>query len=190
MAKLYFRYAAMNAGKSTQLLQIEHNYAALQRRVLLLTSHVDDRFGEGRITSRLGLSRVAEVYSADTDMYERIRRFGDEGRETLGAILIDEAQFLTQEQVIQIHRGVHQLNVPVLCFGLRSDFRGMPFPGSMMLLTLAESIEEIKNVCACGSKATMNMRCDQDGNRLREGPQVLVGDANYQQKCARCFYAN
>ena len=190
MAKLYFRYAAMNAGKSTQLLQIEHNYASLQRKVLLLTSHVDDRFGEGTITSRLGMSRPAEVYSVDTNMYDRIQRFLEEARESLGAVLIDEAQFLTQEQVCQIHRAVHRLNVPVLCFGLRSDFRGMPFAGSTMLLTLAESIEEIKNVCACGAKATMNMRCDQNGNRLREGPQVLVGDANYQQVCARCFYAD
>lgn len=190
MAKLYFRYAAMNAGKSTQLLQIEHNYISLQRKVLLLTAGVDDRFGAGTITSRLGVSRPAEVYSPDTNMYDRIQRFSVEAGESLGAILIDEAQFLTQEQVCQIHRAVHRFNIPVLCFGLRSDFRGMPFAGSSMLLTLAESIEEIKNVCACGAKATMNMRCDQSGNRLREGPQVLVGDTNYQQVCARCFYAD
>ena len=188
MAKLYFRYAAMNAGKTTSLLQIEHNYLSLQREVLLLTSSVDDRFGEGKITSRLGVSRPAETYTTTTDMFDRVGRFADEAKDAIGAILIDEAQFLTQEQVCQLHRAVHQFGVPVLCFGLRSDFRGMPFPGSAMLLTLAESIEEIKNICSCGSKATMNMRCDAEGNRLREGPQVLIGDANYRQVCARCFY--
>ena len=188
MAKLYFRYAAMNAGKTTSLLQIEHNYLSLQREVLLLTSSVDDRFGEGEITSRLGVSRPAETYTTTTDMHDRVGRFAEEAKVAIGAILIDEAQFLTQEQVCQLHRAVHQFGVPVLCFGLRSDFRGMPVPGSAMLLTLAESIEEIKNICSCGSKATMNMRCDAEGNRLREGPQVLIGDANYRQVCARCFY--
>ena len=188
MAKLYFRYAAMNAGKSTQLLQIEHNYVSLGRFVLLLTAHVDDRFGEGRITSRLGVSKAAELFDANTNMFDRLDRFKRDAGRNLGAVLIDEAQFLNAEQVRQLHRAVHRLNVPVLCFGLRSDFRGMPFEGAAMLLTLAEDIEEIKNVCACGAKATMNMRTDAQGNRLREGPQVLIGDASYQQICARCFY--
>lgn len=190
MPKLHFRYAAMNAGKSTQLLQIEHNYSSLDKAVLLLTFHADNRFGEGRITSRLGVSKSAEVFNAATDMYERIDRFRREAIKDVGAVLIDEAQFLSKEQILQVHRAVHKLNVPVICFGLRSDFRGMPFEGSAMLLTLAESIEEIKNVCACGAKATMNMRCDEQGHRLREGPQVMIGDASYRQVCANCFYAD
>ncbi len=188
MAKLYFRYASMNAGKSTQILQIHHNYLTLGREVLLMTAKIDDRFGDAVITSRLGVSKPAEVFAADTDMYERIRRFSQESAGAIGAILIDEAQFLSPEQVVQIHRGVHHFKVPVLCYGLRSDFMGRPFPGSAMLLTLAESIEEIKNVCACGAKATMVMRFDANGNRLREGPQIMIGDTNYRQGCARCFY--
>jgi len=190
MAKLHFRYAAMNAGKSTQLLQIEHNYASLGKRVLLLTAQVDDRFGVGSVTSRLGVSRPAEVFNADTDMFVRVAGFKLLAGEALGAVLIDEAQFLTPEQVTQLHRAVHKLGVPVLCFGLRSDFQGQPFPGSAMLLTLSEDIEELKNVCACGSKATMNMRVDADGNRITQGPQVLIGDARYRQVCAGCFYAD
>lgn len=189
MAKLFFRYGAMNSGKSTQILQIEHNYASTGKVVLLLTASIDDRFGVGKITSRLGVSKDAEVFSNDSDLFGRISRFRDEAGDALGAVIIDESQFMSQEQVTQVHRAVHLLGVPVLCFGLRSDFRGMPFPGSSMLLALAESIEEIKNVCACGRKATMNMRTDAEGNRLTEGPQVLVGDANYKPVCACCFYS-
>lgn len=189
MSKLYFRYAAMNAGKSTQLLQIEHNYASLGQQVLLLTAQVDDRFGEGRITSRLGVSKSAEVFDSDTDMLVRLGQFKAAAGEQAGAVLIDESQFLGQAQVIQLHKAAHLLNIPVLCFGLRSDFQGMPFEGSAMLLTLAEDIEEIKNVCACRSKATMNMRLGPDGERLRDGPQVLIGDATYRQVCASCFYS-
>ena len=188
MAKLFFRYGAMNSGKSTQILQIEHNYSALGKEVLLLTSSVDDRFGAGKITSRLGVDKAAEVFNGNTDLFARVARFKAEAGDKLGAVLVDEAQFITQEQAIQLHQAVHRLDVPVLCFGLRSDFRGMPFAGSSMLLTLAESIEEIKNVCSCGCKATMNMRCDDQGNRLREGPQVLIGDANYRPVCAVCYY--
>lgn len=189
MSKLYTRYAAMNAGKSTQLLQIEHNYAALNKQVLLLTAKIDNRFGVGKITSRLGVSKDAEVFDAGVDMFARVAGFRDQAGTALGAVLIDEAQFLTVEQVQQLHRAVHQLDVPVLCFCLRSDFQGKPFPGSAMLLTLSEDIEELKNVCACGSKATMNMRVDRLGQRVRQGPQVLIGDATYRQVCARCFYS-
>jgi thymidine kinase len=190
MAKLYFRFASMSAGKSTQLLQIEHNYVSNRSAVLLLTAQVDDRFGVGKISSRLGISKEAEVFSAQTNLFDRIELFLDEVGESLGAVLIDEAQFLTVEQVQQLHRAVHLLGVPVLCFGLRSDFQGMPFPGSAMLLTLAEDIEELKNVCACKSKATMNMRVDAEGRRVRSGPQVLIGDVSYRQVCGRCFYSD
>ena len=189
MAKLYFRYAAMNAGKSTQLLQIEHNYVALGKQVLLLAAKVDDRFGVGKITSRLGVSKDAEAFDSSADLFARIAAFRKHAGDAVGATLVDEAQFLTVEQVQQLHRAVHVLGVPILCFGLRSDFQGMPFPGSAMLLTLAEDIEELKNVCACGRKATMNMRVDAQGKRVRHGPQVLIGDGSYRQVCGNCFYS-
>lgn len=188
MAKLHFRYAAMNAGKSTHLLQIAHNYNSLGKDVLLLTAKVDNRFGVGRITSRLGISKEADVYEKSDDLFNTLTLYKNMVGEAAGAVLVDEAQFLTSDQVRQLHKAVHKLNLPVLCFGLRSDFRGLPFEGSAMLLTLAEDIEELKNVCACGAKATMNMRVDADGNRLREGPQVQIGDASYKQACAKCFY--
>lgn len=190
MAKLYFRYAAMNAGKSTQLLQIEHNYRSLGRSVMLLTAAVDDRFGVGAITSRLGVSSEADVFTSKTDMFDLVGQYrASVSDNELGAILIDEAQFLQGEQVQALHRAVHTFDVPVLCFGLRSDFQGNPFPGSAMLMALAEDIEELKNVCSCGSKATMNMRVDAEGNRVRSGPQVLIGDATYRQVCGKCFYS-
>lgn len=189
MAKLYARFAAMNAGKSTQLLQIEHNYNSNGRRVQLITAKVDDRFGSGRITSRLGVSSIAATFSAKTDMFLVVQQYRETTpQDKLGAILIDEAQFLTGEQVRELHRAVHTFDVPVLCFLIRSDFQGMPFEGAAMLLTLAEDIEEIKNVCSCGAKATMNMRVDAEGNRVRSGPQVLIGDATYRQVCGKCFY--
>lgn len=190
MAKLHFRFAAMNAGKSTQLLQIRHNYQTLGRSAMLLTAAVDDRFGVGTITSRLGPSAEADVFRKDTDMFTLVEQYrASVNDDELGAILIDEAQFMSPEQVQQLHRAVHVFNVPVLCFGLRSDFQGNAFPGAAMLLTLAEDIEELKNVCACSSKATMNMRVDSTGQRVRSGPQVLIGDATYMQVCARCFYS-
>ncbi len=190
MAKLYARTSAMNAGKSTQLLQIAHNYESLGRKVLLMTAAVDDRYGVGRITSRLGVSREAAVFRADMDMFEVVRSYLDglEGPHQLGAVLIDEVQFLTGIQVQALHRAVHVLKVPVMGFGLRTDFKGNPFEGSAMLLALAEDIEEVKTVCACGKKATMNMRVDAQGKRVTEGPQVEIGDARYRQVCGSCFY--
>lgn len=190
MSKLHYRFSAMAAGKSTQLLQIRHNYQSLGRSVMLLTAAIDDRFGVGIITSRLGINADADLFHKTTDMFELVKHYRSSVTdEELGAILIDEAQFLMPEQVQQLHRAVHTLHVPVLCFGLRSDFQGNPFPGAAMLLTLAEDIEELKNVCACGSKATMNMRVDGSGQRVRSGPQVLIGDATYRPVCAKCFYA-
>ncbi len=180
----------MNAGKSTQLLQIEHNYRSLGRSVLLMTAAVDDRFGVGAITSRLGVSSEADAFTSQTDMFDLVAQYRASVTENeLGAILIDEAQFLSAKQVSQLHEAVHVHGVPVLCFGLRSDFQGQPFEGSAMLLALAEDIEELKNVCACGAKATMNMRVDATGQRVRSGPQVLIGDATYRQVCGKCFYS-
>lgn len=185
MAKLYFRYSAMNAGKSTALLQVAHNYEEHGRRVAILTAEIDTRHGVGVITSRLGPQRAVETFNEHTDFYERFVR-----ERELSCVLIDEAQFLTPEQVRQLHRVAHVLDIPVICYGIRSDFLGEPFPGAAYLLTLADSIEELKNVCTCGKKATMNVRFDAQGNRVTRGSQIAIeGDVRYVAMCGRCFYS-
>ena len=185
MAKLYFRYSAMNAGKSTSLLQIAHNYEEHGQTVSLYTAIIDTRDGAGCIASRLGLKRPALVFDEDTDFIGTLTR-GD----TPACVLIDEAQFLTIGQVEQLHQLAHVHNLPVICFGLRSDFQGKAFAGSAQLLTLADDLEEIKTICACGRKATMNIRFNAQGQRVQTGNQVEIGGNNrYRQVCARCFYA-
>lgn len=183
MAKLYFRYAAMNAGKSTQLLQTHHNYLQKGKKVKLLTSQLDDRYGVGKITSRLGVSQDADIYTKMSNMAELITA-------DLDCVLIDEAQFLTKEQVMDVHKLVHTLKVPVICFGIRTDFKGIPFEGASYLLALSEDIEELKTICSCGRKATMNARFDFSGHRLLDGAQVgIEGEAcKYESVCADCFY--
>lgn len=184
MAKLYFRYSAMNAGKSTSLLQVAYNYEEQGQKVCLLTASVDDRYGVGRITSRLGKSREAAVFTAQTDFTETLVQ-----ALPLACVLVDECQFLTADQVPQLHKIAHGWNVPVICFGLRSDFRGQPFPGSAMLLTLADDLEELKTICSCGRKASMNMRVDASGNKVVDGAQVEIGgNSRYRSVCPRCFY--
>ena len=183
MAKLHFRYAAMNAGKSTALLQAAHNYEERGMQVRLFTAAHDDRAGAGVIGSRLGLQRQADTFGPQT-------RFDAEG---LGpgcaCVLIDEAQFLTPDQVRQLHRLAHAGRVPVLCYGLRSDFRGEAFPGAAALLTLADTLEEMKTICACGRKASMNLRVDDQGRRVKEGEQVVIGgNERYRAVCPSCFY--
>lgn len=183
MARLWYRYAAMNAGKTSSLLQVAHNYEENGEQVLLLTSALDDRDGSGIISSRIGLKREAETYSRATDFAERLKDVD------VACVLIEEAQFLTPDQVRQLHRWVHTRNVPVMCFGLRSDFLGNAFPGAATLLTLADNIEEIRTACRCGKKATMNIRIDETGERVKDGDQVLIGgNSRYRQVCARCFY--
>ncbi len=175
----------MNAGKSTALLQVAHNYEEHGRRVAIFTAEIDTRYGPGVITSRLGPQRPVENFNESTDFYGRFTRDLD-----LSCVLIDEAQFLTPMQVRQLHRVAHVLDIPVICYGIRSDFRGDPFPGAAYLLTLADSLEEVKNVCNCGKKATMNVRFDARGNRITEGSQVAIeGDVRYVQMCAKCFYS-
>jgi thymidine kinase len=189
MSKLHFRFGAMESAKSAHLLLIEHNYMSKGGRCLLLTAAVDTRYGEGLIASRVGLSKPARTFTPETNLFDVVYAYRESvSDEELGAVLIDEAQFLKGEQVQDLHRAVHTLNVPVICFGLRTDFQGNPFEGSAMLLSLAEDLEELKNVCACKSKATMNMRVDAQGNRVRSGPQVLIGDATYRPVCGACFY--
>ena len=175
----------MNAGKSTALLQASFNYVEMGLQVAVFTATVDDRYGVGKVTSRLGVSRVADVFNDKTDFIAIGARC-----EGIACLLIDEAQFLTPDQVKQLHRLAHSpRNLPSICFGIRSDFRGDAFPGSAMLLTLADSLEELKTICTCGSKASMNMRLDSAGFRTTEGEQVQIGgNESYRAACPRCFY--
>ena len=184
MAKLYFRYSAMNAGKSTALLQVAHNYEENGRSVLIYTSALDHRYGVGQVTSRLGPRRHAASYDRDLDFFEAIS-----SENGVSCVLVDEAQFLTVDQGRQLHRAAHVLGVPVICYGIRSDFRGDPFPGAAHLLTLADSLEELKTICNCGRKATMNVRVDETGRRITAGEQIAIeGDVRYVQMCGSCFY--
>jgi len=190
MSKLYFRYAAMNAGKSTALLQAAHNYEERGMRVLLFTAAHDVRAGSGRIGSRLGLSRPAASFGPATTFSAAHLAGAVPAAARLACVLIDEAQFLGADQVRQLHRLAHVDDVPVICWGLRSDFRGEPFAGSTWLLTLADDVEEMRSVCACGRKATMNIRIDADGRRVQDGEQVVIGgNERYRAVCPRCFYA-
>ncbi len=185
MSKLYFRYAAMNAGKSTHLLQAAYNYEERGMRVRLFTAALDNRSGVGLIGSRLGLTRQVETFGPDTEFDSA---WVGEG---VACLLLDEAQFLTPDQVRQLHRLAHQHPVPVLCYGLRSDFRGDPFPGSIMLLALADALEEMKTICACARKASMNLRIDAEGRRVKDGEQVLIGgNDRYRAVCPSCFYSD
>jgi thymidine kinase len=182
MAKLYFRYAAMNAGKSTNLLQVAHNYEERGRQVVIYTAALDDRAGIGIVRSRLDVQRKSRIFTADTS-------FEDAFATGPGCILIDEAQFLTPQQVRQLHRLAHERHVPVICYGLRTDFRGNGFPGALELLAIADALEEIKTVCRCGKKASMVIRHNEKGERLYEGEQVQVGgNETYEAVCPRRFY--
>jgi thymidine kinase len=184
VAKLYFRFAAMNAGKSTSLQQVAYNYEERGQSVNLFTAAIDDRHGVGRIVSRLGVARESEVFSQSMDFAELYK-----SRPLPSCILIDEAQFLTETQVVQLHKIASTDGTPVICYGLRSDFLGQPFPGSRALLTLADDLEEMKTICRCGRKATMNVRLDASGNRVTEGEQVEIGgDDRYEAVCPRRFY--
>jgi thymidine kinase len=188
VSKLYFRYAAMNAGKSTALLQAAHNYEERGMRVRMFTAAHDDRSGFGLIGSRLGLQRQAETFGTGTVFSAAWLAEGDGRR--VACVLIDEAQFLSPDQVRQLHRLAHLQRVPVLCWGLRSDFRGDAFPGAAALLTLADELEEMKTICACARKASMNLRIDAEGRRVKEGEQILIGgNERYRAVCPSCFYS-
>ncbi|MAE70218.1 MAG: thymidine kinase [Gemmatimonadetes bacterium] len=173
MAKLYFYYSAMNAGKSTTLLQSAHNYRERGMRTLLFAPRLDQRYGEGKITSRIGLQADAVVFDADDDLFVAVRN--EQRLERIHCVLVDEAQFLTKAQVLQLTLVCDCLGIPVLTYGLRTDFLGEPFEGSRYLLAWAEELIEIKTVCSSGKKATMNARLDADGNRVFEGAQVDIG---------------
>ena len=186
MAKLYFYYAAMNAGKSTILLQADFNYRERGMETMLWTAALDDRAGAGTIGSRIALSAPAHTYDESVDLYERI---GEELKKgTLECILVDEAQFLSQRHVLQLCEVADQLGIPVLCYGLRTDFQGKLFPGSAALLALADTLVELKAVCDCGRKATMNLRVDAEGHAVAEGRQTEIGgNDRYIAPCPRHF---
>ncbi len=173
MAKLYFYYSAMNAGKSTTLLQSEYNYREQGMRTLCFTPRIDDRAGVGRISSRIGLEREATSFTGNDDLFDHIRTEHQDS--PVHCVLIDEAQVLTARQVLQLTLVVDRLRIPVLCYGLRTDFRGEPFEGSKYLLAWSEEIVEIKTVCRTGRKATMNARLDADGNQVLHGEQIDIG---------------
>jgi len=173
MAKLYFYYSAMNAGKTTTLLQSAHNYHEQGLKTLLFTPALDDRYGVGLITSRIGLQREAYAFAPTDDLLAHIQAVLDS--EPVACVLVDEAQFLSPQQVLQLTRVVDELKIPVLCYGLRTDFRGEPFEGSKYLLAWAEELSEIKTVDETGKKAIMNARLDEDGNQVFAGDVVDIG---------------
>jgi len=187
VAKLHFYYSAMNAGKSTILLQSSYNYHERGMETLLLAPIVDDRYGTAKIASRIGLQANAINFSPEENLYILIKSYFDNGHK-LNCVLIDEAQFLKKDQVWQLTDIVDEFNIPVLAYGLRSDFRGEPFEGSLYLLTLAEDVAEIKTICHCGRKATMNIRLDEKGNVVTIGNQIEIGgNGKYVAVCRKHF---
>ena len=188
MAKLYFYYAAMNAGKSTTLLQADYNYRERGMETMLWTARLDDRAGEGVIGSRIALSAPAQMYDESADLFVAVT---DElKKRELHCILVDEAQFLSQRHVLQLCEVADRLSIPVLCYGLRTDFQGKLFPGSAALLALADSLVELKAVCECGRKATMNLRVDAEGHAVAAGAQTEIGgNDRYVALCRRHFFA-
>jgi thymidine kinase len=174
MAKLYFYYSAMNAGKTTTLLQSAHNYRERGMRVLILTPRLDDRAGSGTVASRIGLHAQGTGFGRGDDL-EQLARADIAAHGKLDCVLVDEAQFLTKAQAWQLGEVVDALRVPVLCYGLRTDFRGELFEGSAALLAWADELEEIKTICHSGKKATMTVRVDEAGRAVQQGPQVEIG---------------
>jgi thymidine kinase len=187
VSKLYFYYAAMNAGKSTTLLQADFNYRERGMETMLWTARLDERAGAGVIGSRIALSAPAHTYDENIDLFAAIT---DElKRRKLDCILVDEAQFLSQRHVLQLCEVADRLNIPVLCYGLRTDFQGKLFPGSAALLALADAMIELKAVCECGRKATMNLRVDKDGNAVAAGVQTEIGgNDRYIALCRKHFF--
>ncbi|ONF95600.1 thymidine kinase [Sphingomonas jeddahensis] len=186
MAKLYFYYASMNAGKSTNLLQADFNYRERGMQTMLFTAAIDDRFAAGTISSRIGLSALATMFDATTNIAACV--LDRHAEASVACVLVDEAQFLTSAQVDQLARLADRDGIPVLAYGLRTDFRGELFEGSARLLALADALIEIKSVCACGRKATMNLRVDAEGRPVAAGAQTEIGgNDRYVALCRRHF---
>lgn len=183
MAKLYFRYGTMGSGKSIDLLKVAYNYEEKGQNVLLLTAGIDDRYSKGKITTRIGISKDANTFLEDTNLYDMIEKLENKP----DCILIDEAQFLTKKQVLELSDIVDFLNIPVICYGLRSDFKLNFFSGSCALMEIADKIEEIKTICKCGKKATVNMR-QIDGVPTIKGDQIMIGgNESYLPVCRKCY---
>jgi len=176
----------MNAGKSTSLLQSAYNYKERGMESVIFTASVDDRYGKGKVTSRIGLSQDADIFSSNCDLFQLMKEKLDNG--PVHCILVDECQFLSKEQVKQICRVVDELKVPVLCYGLRTDFLGEPFEGSLYLMSWADKLVELKTICHCGRKASMVVRMDEQGNALSSGSQVEIGgNDKYVSMCREHF---
>lgn len=188
MAKLYFYYSAMNAGKTTVLLQSAHNYRERGMNPLLFKPHLDDRHAVSVIRSRIGLEAPAVAFDREDNLFERVRE--QLARENVHCVLVDEAQFLTREQVYQLTEIVDRLGIPVLCFGLRTDFRGELFEGSQYLLAWADELRELKTICHTGKKANMVVRVDDQGYALREGAQVEIGGNERYVSVSRMEFKN
>ena len=186
MAKLYFHYSSMNAGKSTALLQANHNYIERGMRPILYTAALDDRDGQGKIRSRIGIEEKAETFANGDDLYQLVKDMN--GVRRVDCLLIDEAQFLNKDQVAQLGRLVDEEGIPVLTYGIRTDFLGEAFEGSRYLMAWADEIKEIKTICHCGKKTTMNARVDASGKMEKEGEQIEIGgNERYVSLCRSCF---
>ena len=185
MAKLYFHYSTMNAGKTTGLLQAAFNYRERGMEVLLFTAALDNRFGTGQIASRIGLKETAHLFSASDDLFARISALcaaqetthesAQESTQEIACIFFDEAQFLSYDQVWQLARVVDELKLPIMAYGIRTDFQGRLFPGCQALMAIADELREVKTICHCGRKATMVVRADAAGYAVTQGAQVEVG---------------
>ncbi len=186
MAKLYFYYSSMNAGKSTALLQSSYNYRERGMRTLVLAPDLDDRYGVGKVTSRIGIETDAVTFKNDDDLFALVESTCQP--EPVHCVLIDEAQFLTKAQVFQLGDVTDKLDIPVLAYGLRTDFRGEPFEGSKYLLAWSDNLKELKAICHCGSKATMVVRFDKNGKAVRRGSQIEIGgNDRYVSMCRKHF---
>lgn len=186
MSSLYFKYAAMNSGKSTQLLQAHYNYIERGMNPVALTANIDNRHGVGKITARIGVTLDVPTFSRDTNLFDYVD--GLHRHKRIDAVLIDESQFMTRDQVYQCAQIVDDLCVPVLCYGLKTDFMGALFEGSQTLLELADNIEEIKALCWCGRKATMTARFDENGTMTRAGDQIAIGGNDMYTSLCRKHY--
>lgn len=188
MAKLYFHYSTMNAGKSTALLQASHNYREGGMQTYLITAQLDKRAGQGRIASRIGIGEDADTFSPGEDLFAKVATRQAQG--PVACVFIDEAQFLSKDQVWQLACAVDDLGVPVMCYGLRVDFQGNLFPGSAALLAWADEMREVRTICHCGRKATMVIRRGPDGRALHDGEQVVIGgNETYVSLCRRHWRA-
>ena len=186
MAKLYFYYSSMNAGKSTALLQSSYNYRERGMNTLVMAPELDNRFGVGKVVSRIGIETGATTFKTDDDLLQLISDL--HSAEKLHCVLLDEAQFLTKDQVFQLGEVTDELDIPVLAYGLRTDFQGEPFEGSKYLLAWSDTLKELKAICHCGTKATMVLRMDADGHAVTEGSQVEIGgNDRYVSMCRKHF---